>query len=144
MPLPQALIDRLTEDKLYVPTTIDLGTYSELKRGVPTIGIPTVLLTSLPDDDDAAAAVKALIGEIERGKGLIEDHIEGVELDQLDRRRAAPRDRHSRGREETSRGRQPDGALGRSVRARPAGRRMHGATRVRSGEAWRPGRTCWC
>ncbi len=86
MPLPQALIDRLTEDKLYVPTTIDLGTYSELKRGVPTIGIPTVLLTSLPDDDGAAATVKALIGEIERGKGLIEDHIEDVELDQLDRR----------------------------------------------------------
>jgi len=85
MPLPQALIDRLTEDKLYVPTTIDLGTYSELKRGVPTIGIPTVLLTSLPDDDGAAATVKALIGEIERGKGLIEDHIEDVELDQLDR-----------------------------------------------------------
>jgi len=86
MPLPQALIDRLTEDKLYVPTTIDLGTYSELKRGVPTIGIPTVLLTSLSDDDGAAATVKALIGEIERGKGLIEDHIEDVELDQLDRR----------------------------------------------------------
>ena len=86
MPLPQALIDRLTEDGLYVPTTIDLGTYSELKRGVPTVGIPTVLLTSLPDDDGAAAAVKTLIGEIESGKGLIEDHIEGVELDQLGRR----------------------------------------------------------
>ncbi len=86
MPLPQALIDRLTEDKLYVPTTIDLGTYRELKRGVPTIGIPTVLLTSLPDDDTAAATVKALIGEIERGKGQIEDHIEDVELDQLGRR----------------------------------------------------------
>src|SRR4029453_6577024 len=86
MPLPQALIDRLTEDKLYVPTTIDLGTYRELKRGVPTIGIPTVLLTSLPDDDGAAATVKALIEEIERGKGLIEDHIDDVELDQLGRR----------------------------------------------------------
>ena len=86
MPLPQALIDRLTEDKLYVPTTIDLGTYSQLKRGVPTVGIPLVLLTSLPDTDRAAADVKALIGEIERGKGLIEEHIEGVELDLLDRR----------------------------------------------------------
>ena len=39
-----------------------------------------------PDDDGAAATVKALIGESERGKGLIEDHIEDVELDQLDRR----------------------------------------------------------
>ncbi len=84
MPLPQALIDRLTEDKLYVPTTIDLGTYSQLKRGVPTVGIPTVLLTNLPDTE--RGAVKALIGEIESGKGLIEDHIEGVELDQLERR----------------------------------------------------------
>ena len=104
MPLPQALIDRLTEDKLYVPTTIDLGTYSELKRGVPTIGIPTVLLTNLPDDDGAAAAVKALIGEIESGKGLIEDHIDGVELDQLEPARADSRDRDARGREEASRG----------------------------------------
>ena len=86
MPLPQALIDRLTEDKLYVPTTIDLGTYGELKRGVPTIGIPTILLTSLPDDDGGAAAVKSLIGAIERKKGLIEDHIDDVELDQLGRR----------------------------------------------------------
>jgi TRAP-type uncharacterized transport system substrate-binding protein len=83
MPLPAALIDRLTEDKLYVPATIDLGTYSKLKRGVPTVGIPTVLLTNLPESD--ADVVEALIRQIERGKPLIEAHIDGVELDQLGR-----------------------------------------------------------
>ena len=45
-----------------------------------------MLLTSLADTDRAAADIKALIGEIESGKGVIEDHIEGVELDLLDRR----------------------------------------------------------
>jgi TRAP transporter TAXI family solute receptor len=83
MPLPPALIDRLTEDKLYVPATIDLGTYSRLKRGVPTVGIPTVLLTNLPDS--GADVVETLIRQIERGKALIEAHIDGVELDQLGR-----------------------------------------------------------
>ena len=81
MPLPPALIDRLTEDKLYVPATIDLGTYSKMKRGVPTVGIPTVLLTNLPDSDSDTVA--AMLGDIERGKALIEAHIDGVELDQL-------------------------------------------------------------
>lgn len=86
MPLPQALIDRLTEDKLYVPATIDLGTYSKLKRGVPTVGIPTVLLTNLPES--GAVVVEALIRRIERGKASIEAHIDGVELDQLGRSEA--------------------------------------------------------
>lgn len=83
LPLPPALIDRLTEDRLYVRTRIELGSYRRLKRGVATVGIPTVLLTNLPDSD--AAGVRALIGEIERGKDLIEASIDGVELDQFDR-----------------------------------------------------------
>ena len=66
LPLPPALIDRLTEDRLYVRTRIELGSYRRLKRGVATVGIPTVLLTNLPDSDNAG--VRALIGEIERGK----------------------------------------------------------------------------
>ncbi len=83
LPLPPAVIDRLTEDRLYVRTRIELGSYRRLKRGVATVGIPTVLLTNLSDGDDGG--VRALIGEIARGKDLIEESIDGVELDQFDR-----------------------------------------------------------
>jgi TRAP-type uncharacterized transport system substrate-binding protein len=83
MPLPRELIDRLTEDGLYVRTTIEFGNYAHLRRGVPTVGIPTVLLTNLPSSH--RGAVKALIDRIETRKAAIERHIDGVELDQLSR-----------------------------------------------------------
>ena len=81
MPLPSALIDRLTDDGLYVRTSIDLGNYRYLKRGVSTVGIPTVLLTNLPEHD--RDTVEALISEIEHNRARIEQHIDGIELDQL-------------------------------------------------------------
>ena len=81
MPLPPALIDRLTEDGLYVRTSIDLGNYRYLKRGVPTVGIPTVLLTNLRKDD--RDTVEALISHIEHNRARIEEHIDGIELDQF-------------------------------------------------------------
>jgi uncharacterized protein len=81
MPLPRDLIDRLTEDGLYVRTTIEFGNYGHLRRGVPTVGIPTVLLTNLLSSH--RGAVKALIDRIENRKTAIERHINGVELDQL-------------------------------------------------------------
>jgi TRAP-type uncharacterized transport system substrate-binding protein len=62
-------IDRLTEDGLYVRTSIDLGNYRYLKRGVPTVGIPTVLLTNLPEDD--RDTVEALISDIEHNNRLL-------------------------------------------------------------------------
>jgi TRAP-type uncharacterized transport system substrate-binding protein len=99
MPLPPALIDRLTADGLYVRTAINLGTYRSLRRGVPTIGIPTVLLTNLPDAEDKT--VEALIGAIQQNKAAIEQdvvvtdrhkdgrmtsqQVDGIELDQLNR-----------------------------------------------------------
>jgi len=88
MPLPRELIDRLTEDGLYVRTTIEFGNYGHLRRGVPTVGIPTVLVTNLPSSH--RGAVKALLGRIENRKAAIERHIDGVELDQLSRAEPIP------------------------------------------------------
>jgi TRAP-type uncharacterized transport system substrate-binding protein len=87
MPLSAAVLDRLTEDGLYVRTSINLGNYRNLRRGVPTIGIPTVLLTNLPDEDKAV--VDGLIGALKNGKAAIEEEIDGIELDQFDRRFSA-------------------------------------------------------
>jgi hypothetical protein len=88
MPLPRDLIDRLTEDGLYVRTTIEFGNYGHLKRGVPTVGIPTVLLTNLPSSQ--RSAIKALIDRIANRKAAIERHIDGVELDQFSRAEPIP------------------------------------------------------
>jgi TRAP-type uncharacterized transport system substrate-binding protein len=78
MGLPQSIIDRLTEDNLYVETTISLGTYEHMRRGVPTVGIPTVLVTNLGEDAD----VRELIKGLNDNRDAIETQI-NVRLDEL-------------------------------------------------------------
>jgi len=84
MALSQELVDRLTEDGLYVPAMIPLGTYKNMKRGVATIGIPTVLVTNL--SDDRHGVVSSLLEQVAANKSEIEDRLGGIELDLFDRR----------------------------------------------------------
>jgi len=87
MSLPSSLIDRLTEEGIYVPDTIKLGTYgSKMKRGVATIGVPTLLVTNLPDDQ--IQIVHDLERAIGDNKSSIEDLIGGIELDLWNKRDA--------------------------------------------------------
>ena len=79
--LPQNVIDHMTEDKLYVPTTIELGSYRNLKRGVATIGVAGVLVTNLPKE--GAQSVADLIDAMASNKSAIESEIGGIELDQF-------------------------------------------------------------
>src|SRR5215469_3575206 len=80
--LPQNVIDHMTEDKLYVPTTIDLNSYHNLKRGVATIGVAAVLVTHLPETQ--VEPVASIIKTIANKKSQIEQEIGGIKLDQFD------------------------------------------------------------
>jgi hypothetical protein len=72
----------MTEDKLYVPTSIDLSSYQNLKRGVATIGVAAVLVTNLPKTQPEPVA--SIIKTIANKKSQIEQEIGGIELDQFD------------------------------------------------------------
>ena len=88
MALSPTLVDLLTEDGLYVPAMIPLRTYDKMKRGVRTIGIPTVLVTNLPAHK--ADIVSSLLEQVEANKPKIEEQLGGVELDLWDRREPIP------------------------------------------------------
>jgi TRAP-type uncharacterized transport system substrate-binding protein len=79
--LPQSVIDRMTEDKLYVPASIELSSYRNLKRGVGTIGVTGVLVTNLSSAN--VGLVQSVITAIEKNKSKIEEQIGGIELDQF-------------------------------------------------------------
>jgi TRAP-type uncharacterized transport system substrate-binding protein len=82
VPLSPTVIGHLAEDKLYVETTIELNTYEHLKRGAPTVGVPTVLVTNV-DRNGGVVLINTVIRQIENHKSQIEDAIGGIELDQL-------------------------------------------------------------
>ncbi len=72
--LPPEIIERMTEDSLYVATTIPLTAYGKkIKQGVPTVGIASVLIA---DKSISAEEINDLIGMLNSNKSNIERRIE--------------------------------------------------------------------
>ncbi len=78
--LSSPVLDRISEDEVYVRTVIRGGSYGERQQGVLTIGTPALLATG---DGTSKKEVEELLGAIASHQDKIEKKIGGVDLDLL-------------------------------------------------------------
>jgi TRAP-type uncharacterized transport system substrate-binding protein len=93
MEIDWQMVEKLVQDGSYVETSLQPSEYSALEHGVYTVGVQTLLLTSLKDDDSGVAKVRLISQLLHDEQDSIEKELGKSERDAQRRQAGANTDR---------------------------------------------------